>query len=113
METTLLVDRYGYDSVILEIRNEWLEEILMHLGVDPGEMDELSDSEIYDFFFENEIEIINYPSSGALKVLFEDSLIGEWAGPEFYLIKDEDTNMFCFEVRIEHWSIIEEEMDSS
>ena len=57
------------------------------------------------------VEITNYPSIGAMSVSFEGELVGEWAGPEMTL-RSEDGKLY-FEAEIEHWSILDEEIDLS
>lgn len=111
METVLLVDRFGYHEILEEAREQWLEDILMYLGIDPSDLLEMEPSDVIDFYLQERIEILDYPSIGALKVLYDDELIGEWAGPEFELLTDEDTGEVYYKITIENWSIIEDEIE--
>jgi hypothetical protein len=110
MITKILTDRAGYHGDIKELRNDWLRDLFLYIGLDVEGMDELSKSEILEYFLDNEVEIIEHKSIEGLEVRFEGELIGEWAGPNIVLKQDEDNSLY-FEIEIEHWSIKEEEID--
>jgi len=113
MEITLLVDRFNYRDVLDELRDEWLEEILMYLGLNPVELKEMEPHVFVDMLYEHKLDIVDYPSIGAMEVVYEGEVIGEWAGPEFTLKQDSETNELYYEVSIQHWSVLDEEIDMS
>lgn len=110
MMITLMADRYGYQNAIKEVREEWLEELLLFLGLDI-EKKEASGSEFVKYLFENKVEIIEFPSLGAIRVTYEGEVVGEWAGPEMRLKKDKGG--LYYEITIECWSIKEEDINLS
>lgn len=111
MTITLMADRFGYNSAIKEVREEWLEELLLFLGIDIGKKEELSDAEFVKYLFENEVELVDFPSLGALRVSYEGDIVGEWAGPELTLKKDDKGGLY-YEINIECWSVKEEDIST-
>ncbi len=111
MITVLLTDRAGYDNDIAEARWGWLKDLLIYLGIDVEVLEGVETPVLVEHLIDEEIEITDYPSIGAMSVLFEGELVGEWAGPEMTL-KSEGGKLY-FEVEIEHWSILDEEIDIS
>ena len=109
MEVKLLADRYGYQEAIDQLKEEWLFELLLFIEVPAEVLEEFDGPNLSDFFFEKEIEILNFPTIGGLRVELEEEVIGEWAGPEFQLIKDEETGELYYEITIEYWSIMDDE----
>lgn len=105
----ILTDRDKYHSDVLELRNEWLGDLLLYVGIDIHEMSSLPKDAAIEFLIENDIEIIEYLGLKALEVRLEGELIGEWGGPELNLIEEDST--IYFEANIEYWSIMEEEID--
>tara|TARA_B100000131_G_scaffold297792_1_gene316874 strand:- start:5339 stop:5671 length:333 start_codon:yes stop_codon:yes gene_type:complete len=105
----ILTDRDKYHSDVLELRNEWLGDLLLYVGIDIHEMSSLPKDAAIEFLIENDIEIIEYLGLKALEVRLEGELIGEWGGPELNLIEEDGT--IYFEANIEYWSIMEEEID--
>lgn len=106
-----MADRYGYQSAIKEVREEWLEDLLLFLGLDVGKKEE-SHPEFVKYLIENKVEIIEFPSLGAIRVIYEGDVVGEWAGPELTLKRDEKGGLY-YEINIEHWSIKEEDINLS
>ena len=78
------------------------------MGIDEDVLRENDMPTIVDFLIESDIEIIDYPSIGAMSISHGGELVGEWAGPEMELCNDE--NGLYFKVDIESWSIAEEEI---
>ena len=72
--------------------------------MDPGEQVEY-------LLTEHKIEIITYPGVGALRVDLEEETIGEWTGPDFLLKTNKETGEKYFEITIETWTIMDEEID--
>ena len=106
--TTILVDRIGYEKEIAKIRNIWLNDLLIFLGIDEEFLNSADKGEIVDLLFDNSIDVMFYPDIGALSVSFNGELVGEWAGPEMTLKEDGDGSLY-FEANIDNWSIIEED----
>lgn len=113
MEITLLVNRFNYKEDLDELRDEWLEEILMYLGLNPVELKEMEPHVFVDMLYNMNLDLVDYPSIGAMEVVYEGELIGEWAGPEFELKMDKDTGELYYEVSIQYWSILDDEIDMS
>ena len=79
------------------------------IGYAPGNLEFIKEGEIDDvqeYFFDNSIDIINYPDVDAVRIDKGGDTIAEWAGPEFVLKEDEDGVLY-YEVTIESWSIFE------
>lgn len=110
MITKLLTDRVGYSGDVKEIRQEWLRDLFYFIGLDVEAMDEMERDEILDYMLENEIEVIEHKSIDALEVMFNGELIGEWAGPELVLKEDKDGSLY-YEIKIEHWTIEEDQIE--
>jgi len=107
----ILADRFNYQEAVNETKEEWLENLLIFLGVDIQEINELDDPTFTNYLYENNIDIVSYSSLGALSVEFKGDLVGEFAGPELTMRKDKDTGELYYEIEIECWSIIEENID--
>tara|TARA_A100001011_G_scaffold342872_1_gene376755 strand:- start:3973 stop:4302 length:330 start_codon:yes stop_codon:yes gene_type:complete len=106
--TTILVDRVGYEKEITKIRNVWLNDLLIFLGIDEEFLYSADKGEIVDLLFDNSIDVMFYADIGALSVSFNGELVGEWAGPELTM-KEDESGLLYFEANIANWSIIEEE----
>ena len=113
MRITLMADRFGYQSAVDELKEEWLEDLLVYMGVDVHEIHEQNEPAFVEFLMENQVDIVSYPNIGALSVEQDGELIGEWAGPELTLKQDPETGELYYEIEIEYWSIMEEDIDLS
>ena len=109
MNLKLITDRDNYHSDVLDLRNQWLGDLLLYLGVDTNHLENLPRDIAVEYLIENDIEILEYNSIKALEVRFEGEVVGEWGGPELKLV-EEDGKIY-FQADIECWSIIEEEID--
>lgn len=107
-----MADRIGYQKAINEVREEWLEELLAFLGLDLEIKDNSSDAEFIKYLLNNQVEILEFPSLGAIRVSYEGNVVGEWAGPELKLKKDDKGGLY-YEINIECWSVREEDIDLS
>lgn len=111
MITEIITDRNNYHREIEEVRNDWTEEILNYLGVETEIFhQDVDEVDKYEYLLLNKIEIIDFPAFQALQIMFKGDLIAEWATPEFVLHEDENGEYF-YKITVEHWSILEEEMD--
>ena len=110
MIITLMADRFGYQNAIKEVREEWLEDLLLFLGLDIEKKQE-SDPEFVKYLLENKVEIIQFPSLGAIRVTHDGDVVGEWAGPEMKL--KQDKGGLYYEITIECWSVKEEDINLS
>lgn len=110
MEITLLVDRFNHKEDIKELKNLWIEDILIYLGLDLEEVKKLSPDNFIEMLDEKKIELIERHSNGELNVYLKGDLIGKWAGPEFTLKKDKRTKEFYYEVSIQYWSILNDDV---
>ena len=105
MKQVVLTDRTGHGEIVEECRVQWLEDLLLYIGVDAEGLKSLPSDYVRRFYLDNDIEIIYYQDIKACKVLYKDDIIGEWLGPSFKLKKDQG---FYFEITLESWSIAEE-----
>jgi hypothetical protein len=112
MKTIILTDRAGFEGIIGETRSQWLSDLLIYIGIDETDVSGMSKDTMVEYFMRNNLEIINYPSIGALSVSHEGDVIGEWAGPEMTMKEDPSGDLY-YEVVLEHWSIAEEEIFSN
>ena len=110
MITTVLTDRVNYKSEIDEIRQSWLSDLLHYLGADVNWLDNTERDLAIEYFMQNDLEIIKHISIDALEVKHKGEVVGEWGGPSCKLREDQDGGLY-FEVEIEHWSIIEEDIE--
>jgi hypothetical protein len=106
----ILTDRANLLSDVKQIRQEWLRDLFAYIGLDVDRLDKLSKPEVLEYFLDNDIDVIEHKGIDALEVRFEGDLIGEWGGPESSLKEASDGSLY-FEVEIEHWSVIEEEIN--
>ena len=109
MNLKLITDRDNYHSDVLELRNQWLGDLLFYLGIDTNHMENLPRDIAIEYLIENDVEVLEYNSIKALEIRFEGQVVGEWGGPELKLV-EEDGKIY-FQADIECWSIIEEEID--
>lgn len=113
MIITMLTDLNNYLELVEEQKKEWLYNLLQFLGIDIILLEQLSQDLASEYLIKNHIYITDYPSIGALKVerrLEHDApleIVGEWAGPEFQIKRDEQNKMY-YEISIECWSILDE-----
>jgi hypothetical protein len=112
MITTILTDRSNFAKDIKDVRQQWLDDLLFYIGIDTEELSDLPRDMAVEYLIENDIEIIEYTGIEALEVKYNGNVIGEWAGPTMTLKEDEKKTLY-FEANIEHWSVIEEEMEDS
>ena len=108
MNTTILVDRVGFEKEINDVRWQWAKDLLIYLGIDEDMLNESDMPELVDYLIDSSIEIIDYPSIGAMSISYNGEVVGEWAGPDMELC-NEDGDLY-FKVDIESWSIAEEEI---
>lgn len=113
MTLKLMADRYGYLKAVEEVQDDWLENLLAFLGVDFQEVNEMTAPEFVDYLKTNNVGITRYPTLGALSVEFEGEVVGEWASPELTMKSDPETGELYYEIEIENWSIMEEDIDLS
>jgi hypothetical protein len=109
MEIKLLADRYGNKEAVEQLKEEWLYDLLLFIGVEVEVLEEFDGPNLYDFFFDNHIEILEFPSIGGLRVELQEEVVGEWGGPEYKLMKDKEDGDLYYEITIEYWSIMNDE----
>lgn len=112
MITTILTDRVNFAKDIKDVRQQWLDDLLFYIGVDTETLSDLPRDMAVEYLIENDIEIIEYTGIEAIEVKYDGNVIGEWAGPTLTLKEDKEKTLY-FEANVEHWSIIEEEMEDS
>jgi hypothetical protein len=102
----MMTDRSGFQKAIDDVKNEWLGNLLLFLGVDVQTLKDDAPAFV-EYLLLNKIEIIEYNDLNALEVKYENDVVGEWGSPTFTLKKDEKGELY-FEIEIESWSIIED-----
>jgi hypothetical protein len=80
------------------------------MGLDAEGIKEAPRDLAVEYLIENNIEIIEHVGLDALEVRVDGEVIGEWATPELKLKIDKADELY-FEINIEHWSIIEEDIE--
>jgi hypothetical protein len=108
-KTILLANRYSHHSSVEEQGKIWLFELLGRMELDLEVLDEASSDIVLDYLLENQVEIMDYPDIGAIKVTLRGEVAGEWAGPSFTLKKDSGSGDLYYEIELEHWTIFDEE----
>lgn len=111
MIITMLADRFNYQAAVNEVRDEWLEELLIFLGVDVRKFEDTDSPSVVEYLYENNIDIVSYPNIGALSVELNGELVGEWAGPELKLKEDKEDGSLYYEIKVECWSLQEESIE--
>jgi len=110
MITTILTDRVNYQVEIDEIKQAWLGDLLHYLGADIHWLDEAPRDLAVEYFLQNDLEIIKHTSIDALEVKYQGDVVGVGGGPS-YTMKEDPGGELYFEVDIEHWSVIEEDIE--
>jgi|14BtaG_2_1085337.scaffolds.fasta_scaffold00002_46 hypothetical protein len=113
MITKILTDRVNFSNDVKEVRQQWLCDLFLYIGLDGYEMLKMPRDQAIDYMLENNVELIEYKGIEALEVRYEGETIGEWAGPEYRIKEDPSDQSLYFEATIEHWSIKEDDMDIS
>lgn len=111
MKITMLVNRVDFRESINEERDSWVYTLLNYLGVGINIINEYDMPDLVEYLYFNDIEVIDYPSIEAVQVIKDGEVVGEWGGPEFVLKKDKETGDMYYEVSIETWSIMDEDID--
>lgn len=111
MIVKMMIDRIGYSKAIEEAKNEWLENLLVFLDIDIHQAQEIDPPSFVDYLIKNKIEITEYLNLNALAVRHEGELVGEWTVNQFVLKKDKENGGLYYEIEIESWSIIEENIE--
>ena len=109
----ILTDRVNQEADVKEVRNEWLGDLLLYLGLDTKGILEVPRDIAVEYLVENNVEIIEYTGMGAVEVRYQGEVVGEWGGPEFHLKEDKGDGSIYFEATVEHWSIIEDEIENT
>ena len=104
---TILLNRSDYLNDLQELKSDWIDSVLMELDLDLDFIKEGEIDDVQEYFFDNSIDIVNYPDIDAVRIDRDGETIAEWAGPEFSLKQDEDGVMY-YEVTIENWSAFED-----
>ena len=109
MKLEILTDRNNHQNEVNYLRQEWLDDLFLYLGIDLDYLNSLELSKRYDYLYKNNIETIYYMSIGGLEVHYNGDLVGEWGGPE-YKLKVDENDQYYFKITVECWTIQEEEI---
>lgn len=109
MITKIMTDRYSLTKTLSEIKEEWLLDLLLNLGIDINRRIEESPAHFLEYLFSEKIEVVDYLNLNALQVFHQGELVGEWMESESTL--KSEGGRYYYEVEVEHWSIIEENIN--
>lgn len=107
MIITMMADRMGHQKALKEEQELWLEKILLFLEIDISLKNQLAQADYLEYLKKQQVEIIEYLDLNALRVKYQQELVGEWMPLSFKLNRDEKGGLY-FEIKIECWSITEE-----
>lgn len=108
MQLILMTDRFGYQKEVEEIKNSWLEELLLFLGMDIQILNEKGSPSFIRYLFQNKVEIVNNLNDGSLRVSQDDNIVGIWDTPKLVLKKDMEKGGLYYEITLNYWSVSEE-----
>lgn len=108
MVLELLTDLTGYQKEIETLRQEWVRETLLSIGMDEDLLDSLDQAGLFDYLLQNGVDIVYYPKFGGSEIIWNGDIIAEWGGPELEL-KIDEYNKYYYKVLVEYWSISNEE----
>ena len=109
METKILANRSNYIEAIDEEKAAWVNYMLGALDLDIEFIENNDKGAVFDYLVEQNIDIVDYPEIGAVKITFGSDVVGEWGVPDFNLKVDQDTSDVYYEIIIENWSIFDDE----
>lgn len=112
MQIKFYADLDNYLESTEELKNEWIENNLILLEVDLSRVQsgETTSQEFMELIASHQIEIINYVSSGAVKIMHNKNTVAEWAAPEFKIIKDNEGKRY-YEISVENWSLMDQDIE--
>lgn len=91
---------------------KWLNDVLVFLEVDTNELEGLSRrKQIIKLIQEYKVEIIEHPGINGLEVRQNGECVGEAVVSE-YLLKTTKSEKY-YEIEIEAWSVLEEQINMS
>lgn len=103
-----MTDRVGYLQDIEELKNEWIENLLLFLGIDIQILNNSDRQSFVHYLFKSKIEIIENLNDGSLQVRQENEIVGTWEAPQLILKKDLEDGSLYYEITLEYWSVSEE-----
>jgi hypothetical protein len=109
MKITLMTDRFGYQKAIEEQRDEWIENLLLFLGIDIQLLLNKDKSLFVLHLFQNKIEILEDLRNGFVQIKSESEVVGIWDSPKLTL--KTDNGGFYYEIELNYWSILEENIN--
>ena len=77
MEVKILADRNGYLDAIDEQRTAWISFMLESLELDIDFINNSDKGRIFDYLVQENVDIVDYPDLGAVKISFGDEVVGE------------------------------------
>lgn len=110
MIITMMADRYGHQKAIKEVQEQWLEDLLIFLGIDISLIHEVDGPTFRDYLKKEQVEIFEYLDLNALRVEYQHEVVGEWMPLTSKLERDEKGGLY-YKIDIECWSIIEENIE--
>ena len=99
---TVLSDIGEHLSVIKEIEQEWLNELIALLGADIEEMEGYNEAEMFEYFLQNNLEIVNNTIDGSLQVFYQGSEVGRLSKPTIEIMRSDDNKLY-YKIEFEEW----------
>ena len=108
-----MADRFGTQKAIDEFKEQWLESILIYLGVDIHIAKEVDSGKFLDILAnEHKLDIIEYPQLTALCVKKDEEMVGELVFGNWTLKEDSESGSLYYQIEVEAWSLMEEDIDT-
>jgi len=102
-ETVILADRGDEQKVINEEKQEWLERVLIALGVKEEALSELDGMDLIEYLSMAEIEIWD-KYDGTIDILRKEKVVAQWKVPVLVLIKDTSKKWY-YEIHVSEWAL--------
>lgn len=99
MGTIVLADRYDEQRVLEEEKSEWLDKVLIALGIDEKL---LKSEDLRQTLMVFELEVW-HNCDGSINVYRRDKLVAQWLVPKLILVKD--SNKYYYEIHLNEWAL--------
>ena len=109
MITKILANRSEYLSAVDEQRVQWVYFVLESLDLDMDIVFGEDNGDAFDYLVINNIEVLDYPEIGAVKIEYGGDVVGEWGAADYTLKEDKENKELYYEISIENWSIFDDD----
>lgn len=101
MKTIVLADRYDEQRVLEEEKRDWLNRVLVALGLSE---DLLDSDNLRDHLTALGLEVWHGIADGSVDMLRNGKLVAQWKHPKFVLIK-ELSGKYYYELHLNEWAL--------